>query len=105
MAVSGLELVARHPPHSAERRLGLITFILVVTKAAVEALTGRMCFSLLEFGLLGQPVAVSHAGGIIGSLLALVLSTIFQVGMFAGDELKQRLKTGPRRQIGGDKIA
>src|SRR5438445_3388334 len=59
MAVSALELVARHPPHSAQRRLGLITFILVVTKAAVEALTGRVCFSFFEFGLLGQPLAVA----------------------------------------------
>ena len=73
MAVSGLELVARHAPHSTQRRLGLITFILVVTKAAVEALTGRVFFSFFEFGLLGQPVAVAHAGGIIGSLLALAL--------------------------------
>jgi len=73
MAVSGLELVARHPPRSAEWRLGLITFVLVVTKAAVEALTGRMCFAFLEFGLLGQPVAVAHAGGIIGGLVALAL--------------------------------
>ena len=65
----------RHPrpPGSAQRRRGLITFILVVPKAAVEAVTGRMCFSFLEFGLLGQPVAVAHAGGIIGSLLALAL--------------------------------
>ncbi len=94
MAVSGLELVARHPPHSAERRLGLITFILVVTKAAVEALTGRMCFSLLEFGLLGQPVAVSHAGGIIGSLLALaLLSKSFPVLRHSGQSAIGLTKT------------
>jgi len=88
MAVSGLELVSRHPPDSAKRRLGLITFVLVDTKAAVEAVTGRMCFSFLEFGLLGQPVAVAHAGGVIGSLLALAfLSNGFRFSWLPGPTL------------------
>ena len=78
MVVSALELVARHPARSAERRLGLISFILVAAKAAFEAVSGRMVFSFLDFGLLGQPVAVAHAGGIIGSLLALLGSNCFR---------------------------
>jgi rhomboid family GlyGly-CTERM serine protease len=71
MAVSALELVTREGADSAERRLGQIGFILVVGKAALEAMNGRMFFTFLHFGLMGDPVAVSHAGGIIGSLLVM----------------------------------
>jgi hypothetical protein len=92
MAVSGLELVARHPPRSAEWRLGLITFILVAAKAAVEALSGRMFFAFLEFGMLGQPVAVAHAGGIIGGLLALAL---LSKPIGCSDFLRSRLSHQP----------
>jgi rhomboid family GlyGly-CTERM serine protease len=70
MAVSALEITATQPPGSPERRVGLASFILVVAKAAFEALTGRMFFAFLDFGLLGSPVAVSHAGGIVGALIA-----------------------------------
>ena len=73
MAVSALELVAGHPSGSAGRRMGQIGFVLVVGKAAVEALNGRMFFTFLHFGLMGDPVAVSHAGGIVGSLCAVLL--------------------------------
>jgi rhomboid family GlyGly-CTERM serine protease len=73
MAVSALELVASQPPGSAERRIGLIGFGLVVGKAVVEAFSGRMFFTCLHFGLMGDPVAVSHAGGIVGGLAAMLL--------------------------------
>jgi len=73
MAVSALEMVGGHARDSAERRIGLISFILVVAKAAFEALTGRLFFPFLDFGLLGTPVAVAHAGGIVGSLIAMLV--------------------------------
>jgi rhomboid family GlyGly-CTERM serine protease len=73
MAVSALEWVAGQPPGSTERRIGQISFLLVVGKAAVEAFSGRMFFTFLHFGLMGDPVAVSHAGGIIGGLFAMLL--------------------------------
>jgi len=73
MAVSALELVAGQPPGSTERRIGQIGFFLIAGKAAVEALSGRMFFTFLHFGLMGDPVAVSHAGGIVGSLTAMLL--------------------------------
>ncbi|MDB6123345.1 MAG: hypothetical protein JWQ71_2338 [Pedosphaera sp.] len=72
MAVSALEIVASQPPHSTERRIGWFSFSVVVGKAAFEVLTGRMFFNFLDFGLLGSPVVVSHAGGIVGSLIALL---------------------------------
>ncbi len=73
MAVSALEMVGAHSPHSAERRLGMVTFLVVILKAAFEAISGRMFFAFLDFGLLGDPVTVSHAGGIVGSLLVVAL--------------------------------
>lgn len=73
MAVSGVELVACSPSGSAERRVGLISFAFVIAKAGFEAISGRMFFAFLDFGLLGEPVAVSHAGGIVGALAALLL--------------------------------
>ena len=72
MAVSALELVAGKAPGSAERRIGQLGLFVVVGKAALEALSGRMFFTFLHFGLMGEPVAVSHAGGIIGSLVAML---------------------------------
>jgi rhomboid family GlyGly-CTERM serine protease len=71
MAVSALEMTASND--SGLKRLGWISFGLVVVKAAFEAGTGRMFFAFLDFGLLGDPVAVSHAGGVIGSLSMLFL--------------------------------
>ena len=73
MAVSALEMIGAQRPGSTEWRIGWIGLVLVVGKAALEALSGRMFFTLLHFGLMGDPVAVSHAGGVIGGLLAILL--------------------------------
>jgi hypothetical protein len=73
MAVSSMELICTQPRGSSERRVGQLGFILVVGKAAVEALSGRMFFTFLHFGLMGEPVAVSHAGGIIGGIAVMLL--------------------------------
>lgn len=73
MAISALELVSTQPPYSAEWRVGLGTFIFVVAKGGYEAISGRMFFAFLDFGLLGDPNSVAHAGGIVGGLLVLLL--------------------------------
>lgn len=70
MAVSAMEMIAGSTPGSAERRVGWISISLVMAKAAYELVTGRMFLEFLHFGLLGSPVAVSHAGGVIGALVA-----------------------------------
>jgi rhomboid family GlyGly-CTERM serine protease len=69
MAISAIEMLGGE---QTERRIGWICLMLVVGKAAFEATTGRMFFGFLDFGLLGSPVAVSHAGGIIGGLIAML---------------------------------
>jgi len=73
MAVSAIEMVANFPPGSSERRVGWISLGLVLAKAGYEALTGQMFLGFLHFGLLGTPVAVSHAGGVLGGLSAWLL--------------------------------
>lgn len=70
MAISAVEMMRCHNHRSAEWRWGALTFGLVVGKALFEAVTGRVCFGFLHFGLMGAPVAVSHAGGILGGLWA-----------------------------------
>src|SRR4029077_3237908 len=73
MAVSAGEMMAKAARRASEWRLGAVTFAIVMGKAAIEAISGRILFGFLYFGMVGDPVAVSHAGGIVGSLLAMLL--------------------------------
>lgn len=73
MAVSALEAIvlaraAGGAQRSAMLRAGWTSLALVVAKAGYEAVAGRMLFTWLHFGLMGEPVAVSHAGGVAGGL-------------------------------------
>jgi len=77
MAVSAVEMMGSQSPRSPEWRIGAFTFALVVGKAAYEATTGHIFFDFLYFGMVGDPVAVSHAGGIVGGLLAMLLLSTF----------------------------
>ena len=45
-------------------------FIVVVGKCLVEAITGHVVFESWHLGSLGTPVAVCHAGGVLGALSA-----------------------------------
>jgi len=77
MAISALELVSTQSPNSSGQRVALGAFGFVFAKAAYEAITGHMFFSFLDFGLLGNPISVAHAGGIIGALAIMLLSRLF----------------------------
>ena len=44
-------------------------FGIVVAKCVVEALTGHVVFESWHAGALGTPIAVCHAGGVLGGLL------------------------------------
>ena len=94
MAISALELVSTQSPHSPEGRVGLGAFYFVVGKAAYEAVTGHMFFAFLDFGLLGNPISVAHAGGIIGALAIMLLSR-FPCRQLA--KVRLALIQGPRR--------
>jgi len=68
-AVSALEMM-RGATDKTLWRLGLASLLLVVGKSLVEAVTGHIAFESLHFGQLGVPIAVCHAGGVLGALLA-----------------------------------
>lgn len=73
MAVSALEMMQTND----DKKIfwaGAISFLFVTGKAALEAITGEVVFSHLHFGNLGTPIAVCHAGGILGALLIWILN-------------------------------
>ena len=72
MAVSALNLM-RQRQDKLLFRIGLFSFTLVTLKCLFETLTGQMLFTFLHFGMLGDPVPVTHAGGILGALIAWLL--------------------------------
>ncbi len=68
MAISALEMMQEEE----DKKIfwaGAISFLFVIGKASVEAITGQVVFSQLHFGNLGTPIAVCHAGGILGALV------------------------------------
>jgi rhomboid family GlyGly-CTERM serine protease len=73
MAISAAELLTTHDRHSTEWRIGVFTLAIVVAKAACEAITGHILFGFLYFGMVGEPLAVCHAGGIVGGLTSFFL--------------------------------
>lgn len=69
MAITALEMLR----HKDQRTWGLISLSLVVSKSAYELWTGRVLFEFMHMGLCGQPMATSHAGGVMGGLVAFML--------------------------------
>jgi len=67
MTVSALGMLESANDKSV-KRAGMVTFIIVIAKSMVEAATGRVAFESVHFGDLGTPIAVSHAGGVLGAL-------------------------------------
>lgn len=76
MGVSALNLMGqRHD--KLLFRIGVCSFVIVTVKCLIEVLTGKMLFTFLYFGMVGDPVAVTHAGGLLGSLVTWLLCTRF----------------------------
>jgi hypothetical protein len=72
MAISALNLM-RDSHDKLLFRLGLCSFALLTAKCLIEALSGKMLFTFLHFGMLGDPVPVTHAGGLLGALITWTL--------------------------------
>ncbi len=66
MAISGLEMMH----HKSNFRTGLIFFIIVVSKSIYETIIGDVFFSFMHLGMCGVPLAASHAGGVLGGIIA-----------------------------------
>lgn len=65
MAVSALEM-----SKGKTLKVGILCLVVVVTKSIIEAVTGKVIFSFLHFGLMGLPVASTHLGGVLGGCIA-----------------------------------
>ncbi|MBA3035416.1 MAG: rhomboid family intramembrane serine protease [Desulfobacterium sp.] len=65
MAVSALEM-----SKGKTLKVGILCLFVVVTKSIIEAVTGKVIFSFLHFGLMGLPVASTHLGGVLGGCIA-----------------------------------
>jgi len=94
MAVSALEMILDASGDATTRRVGWLSLILVLGKAMFEAFTGKMFFHFLEFGLLGQPVAISHLGGIVGSVTVWFLFKTFPGGTESCGHFGRGVKPG-----------
>jgi rhomboid family GlyGly-CTERM serine protease len=69
MAVSALEMLG----HKDHRTWGGLSLAVVVIKSAYELWSGRVLFEFMHMGLCGHPLAASHAGGVMGGVLAFLL--------------------------------
>ncbi len=70
LAITAIELIAS----KRDRVYGALSLGLVLCKSCLEALTGNAMLAAFHFGLLGTPIAVCHAGGVLGGLLFLALA-------------------------------
>jgi rhomboid family GlyGly-CTERM serine protease len=68
LAFSALEMLASGDRTVA--RAGLAVLLAVLAKSAYEAATGHVAFASLHLGDVASPVAICHAGGVLGGLLA-----------------------------------
>jgi hypothetical protein len=50
--------------------VGICTLALLVCKSIFEAASGNVIFQSFHMGNVGLPVAVAHAGGVLGGVLA-----------------------------------
>lgn len=75
MAISALEIMKS--PDRTLRNAGIICFLVVVLKSIYEGVTGQIAFNFLHFGSVGNAIAICHAGGVLGGIIAYtVLSQI-----------------------------
>lgn len=70
LAVVALELLTRSRRRSRNRHAGALLLAGVVGKCALEVATGGALFASLHLGEVGQPVVATHAGGVLGGVVA-----------------------------------
>ena len=78
LAFSALEM--RESSDRTVARAGLICLLTVLAKSAYEAVTGHVAFATLHLGDVATPVAICHAGGVLGGLFAYALSRLALFG-------------------------
>lgn len=76
MAVSGLEMMQE----KFQFNIGFASLFIVIGKSCYEAVTGTIMFSFLHIPLYGTPIAICHAGGVIGGVVSYVLLRLLKHG-------------------------
>jgi rhomboid family GlyGly-CTERM serine protease len=74
MAALALDMATEGGSRSHARLAGWAVFSMVVAKSIFETVTGTVIFTSLHFGDVGMPIAVCHAGGVFGGILATIAS-------------------------------
>jgi rhomboid family GlyGly-CTERM serine protease len=74
MAVSSLEMLSLSKADRSTRTVALSGFLAVAAKCVFELASGHALFAGLHFGLLGTPIVACHAGGVLGGVIAALLS-------------------------------
>jgi rhomboid family GlyGly-CTERM serine protease len=72
MALSGLEMIK----DGKNKRIGLVSFMVVLIKSIYELLSGTVVFDFMHMGLCGTPVAACHFGGVVGGILSFLTITL-----------------------------
>lgn len=69
MAVTALEMLC----DKNQRSWGALSLAVVVLKSAYELWVGHVLFEFMHMGLCGRPLSATHAGGVLGGVLAFLL--------------------------------
>lgn len=72
LAITSIEMIAARG--KLDRIFGTLSLAVVIVKSCVEAMTGQVMLGAFHFGMLGTPIAVCHAGGVLGGLIFLAFS-------------------------------
>lgn len=68
MAIGCCELIGKES--RLHRAVGIGALIILMAKSTIEAATGSVIFGSLHLGSVGVPIAITHAGGVLGGLIA-----------------------------------
>ncbi|MDY6990878.1 MAG: rhombosortase [Thermodesulfobacteriota bacterium] len=69
MAVCALEGMGNKSHARRDRLIAAVMFAVVVGKSVLEVLNNEVLFQFLHFGMMGQPVAACHAGGVLAGII------------------------------------
>ncbi len=86
MAISAVEMLQ----YKEQRGIGGLCLVLVLLKCVYELYSGQVVLESLHMGQTGQPLAASHAGGVMGGLVAFGImkcKDLRIVGRYAGKSL------------------
>lgn len=73
MAIASLEWMVYTKKDKLIFGLGMLSFVIVTGKCFWEAATNQPLAGFLHFSLMGTPIVVCHAGGVVGGILAFAL--------------------------------